>query len=460
MSASPARPGKFVTGSTLRHVITMTAAGSLGLMAIFLVDALNLFYISLLGQQELAAAIGYAGSLLFVNTSIGIGLSIATTALTARVLGRGERDEARRIAGAALAITGVVMTVLAATLYPLLGPLLALLGAEGRTAELALRFMHVVLPSFPLMGLAMCATALLRATGDARRAMFVTLGSGAATALLDPLLIFGFGLGLDGAAVSTVLARCVMLSIGLHGLVRVHGLYAPPRRAALLRMLGPFMAIGLPAVMTQIATPVGHAFVTAAIAPFGDDAVAGWAVIGRLTPLAFGAVFALSGAVGPILGQNFGAGRFDRLHATMKSAWLVIVAYVLTMWSLLALGHETIADLFQASEDARALIRLFCLFVAGSFLFNGSLFVANAAFNNLGYPLYSTLLNWGRATLGVLPFVTLGGRWFGAEGVIAGYGLGVVAFGVIAAVLCVRVLDRLERVRRASSISQQLPDTT
>ena len=70
-------PAKFVTGSTLRHGIVMSATGSVGLMAVFLVDALNLFYISLLGQQELAATIGYAGTLIFFTISIGIGLSIA-----------------------------------------------------------------------------------------------------------------------------------------------------------------------------------------------------------------------------------------------------------------------------------------------------------------------------------------------------------------------------------------------
>ena len=436
--------GKFVTGSTLQHVISMTAAGTVGLIAIFFVDALNLFYISLLGQQELAAAVGYAGAVLFANTSIGIGLSIASTALTARALGRGDRVGAERLAGAALLITALLSTVLALALLPLLAPLLALLGARGQTAELALRFLQIVLPSFPLMGLGLCLAGLLRALGDARRAMYVTLGSAAAAAVLDPLLIFGFGLGLDGAALATVCARTVLLAIGLHGLLRVHRLFARPRLATLRLMLSPYMAIALPAVMTQIATPVAQAFVTRGIAPFGDDAVAGWAVIGRITPLAFGAIFALSGAVGPILGQNYGAGRFDRLHSTLRDSLIVTLLYVCLMWALLALGSEQIARLFNAHGLAHELIVLFCVLVAGSFVFNGALFVANAAFNNLGYPFYSTALNWGRATLGVLPFVAIGGHWWGAPGVIVGYGLGSVVFGSVAGVLCFRVLARLE----------------
>ena len=448
--AEPLQPqGKFVTGSTLGHVITMTATGSVGLVAVFAVDALNLFYISLLGQQELAAAIGYAGTLLFFNTSVAIGLSIAATALVSRALGRGRRDDARQLAGASLVLVGVLMSVFALVQLPLLRPMLAALGACGETAEWALVVMRIVLPSVPVLGIGMCLAGLLRALGDAKRAMYVTLGAGAATALLDPLLIFGFGLGINGAAIATGLARLTMLAIGWHGVVRVHGLVARPVRAVFVREWRPFLAIGGPAVLTQLATPVGNAVVTASIAAFGDDAVAGWAVIIRLIPVAFGAIFALSGAVGPILGQNLGARRYDRLRSTVHDSLRVTLVYVLAVWALLALLAGPIASLFGATGQARELIVFFCVFVAGSFVFNGALFVANAAFNNLGYALYSTLLNWSRATLGVMPFVWLGGHWFGAKGVLAGYGLGVVAFGIGGVLLCLRVVDRLEhRPRR------------
>ena len=183
--------GKFLTGSTMGHVINMTSAASVGLVAIFLVDALNLFYISQLGQKELAAAVGYSGTLLFFATSVGIGLSIASTAMTARALGRGEREEAKKIAGAAMVIMTSALLIISLLLWPFLEPLLRLLGAEGETLVLALRFSRMVLPSLFLMGMGMGSSALLRALGDGKRAMYVTLGTAIATALLDPLLIFG-----------------------------------------------------------------------------------------------------------------------------------------------------------------------------------------------------------------------------------------------------------------------------
>ena len=101
-------------------------------------------------------------------------------------------------------------------------------------------------------------------------------------------------------------------------------------------------------------------------------------------------------------------------------------------------------DAFRAHGLARELIVFFCLFVAGSFLFNGALFVANAAFNNLGFAFYSTALNWGRATLGVIPFVWLGQSWFGAKGALAGYGLGVIAFGLFGMWWCFQVVGKMQ----------------
>lgn len=429
----------------------MTATGSIGLAAVFFVDVLNLFYIAKLGQKELAAAVGYAGTLLFFLTSLAIGLSIAATALASRALGRGEREQAKLIAGASLVLMVLFMGGAVLLVYPWLARLLALLGATGDTAMLALRFTRWVLPSAVPLGLGMCLAALLRSLGDARRAMFVTLGAGAVSAVLDPLFILVLGWGLDGAAVATVLARCSMVAIGVQAL-RVHGLFAWPSASVLRGSLKPFLAIGVPAVLTQVATPVGNAFVTAAIAPFGDNAVAGWAVIVRLIPVAFVALFALSGSVGPILGQNLGARRYDRLRSTVRDSLKVTLVYVLLVWLLMAMGSGFIANAFAAQGEARELIVFFCVFVAGSFFFNGALFVANAAFNNLGFAFYSTALNWGRATLGVAPFIWIGAQWFGARGVLAGYGLGVVVFGLVGVWLSRRVLRRLEREASSSVV--------
>lgn len=438
-----AQVAKFTTGSTMRHVIVMTATGSIGLVSIFIVDALNLFYISLLGIEALAAAIGFASTLLFFTISVGIGFTIACGALVSRCLGRGDREEAARMGGASLVFMGATTGLMTLAIWPFLDDLVALMGARGETLALSTRFLQIVFPSTPLVALGMCTTGILRGAADARRAMYVTLGSGLAAAVFDPILIFGLGLGLDGAAIATVLARVVMLAIGIYGAHHVHRLVQLPDLARLKEAARPFFKIGWPAVLTQVATPVGNTYVTIEMASFGDQAVAGWAIVGRIIPVAFGVIFALSGAVGPILGQNFGARKYDRIVSIMRDSLTVTIVYVAAMWALLALFAGPIASLFGAHGVSRDLIVFFCHFAAASFLFNGALFVASAAFNNLGYPTYSTLFNWGRSTLGVIPFVWIGASLHGAEGVVAGWGLGAVVFGVLSVVVCFRVIRRL-----------------
>src|ERR1700704_5766762 len=101
MSATTASPApKLTQGSIMRHVVVMTATGSIGLMAVFVVDFLNLFYISMLGERELAAAIGYAGTVLFFTTSVCIGVMVAGMALVSRALGARRRERARRLGAA------------------------------------------------------------------------------------------------------------------------------------------------------------------------------------------------------------------------------------------------------------------------------------------------------------------------------------------------------------------------
>ena len=442
MPAKPETP-RFVTGSTMRHVLVMASTGAVGLIAVFAVDLLNLFYISLLGQRPIAAAVGFSGVVNFLQTSVAIGLMIGVSATVSRTIGAGRMEEARRIATSSLVVLTVLMLALGLATVAALGPLLSLLGATGQTRTLADMFLRITSPSLPLLSAGMCLSGLLRSVGDARRAMSVTLTAAFVTAGLDPLLIFGLHLGLTGAAISTVMSRWVVVGIGLYNATRRHRLLGPFVPAALPGDMRAVFAIAGPAVLTNLATPVGASYVTHSMAAFGTAAVAGQATIDRISPVAFGLVYALTGAVGPILAQNLGAGRTDRVAAALRDSLVFVVVAVTVAWAVLAAAQGGIVIAFSATGETAVLIRLFCTWLAGSFLFTGSLFVANTAFNNLGFPLLSTAFNWGRATLGTIPFVTIGAGW-GPEGILVGLAAGSVVFGVAAAVTAFRVVHRLD----------------
>ena len=427
----------------MRHVVVMASTGAVGLVAVFAVDLINLFYISLLGEKPIAAAVGFAGVVGFLQASIAIGMMIGVGAVVSREIGGGRLAEARRIASGSLLVLAAIMAVLAAVTLSELQTLLTALGAKDDTRALATQFLVIAVPSVPLMSAGMCCSALLRSVGDARRAMNVTLFAAVATAALDPILIFGLHLGLTGAAISTVLSRCVLAYVGWRGVRNVHDLLGRLSLRALPADMKSVFAVAGPAVLSNLATPIGAAFVTSSMAAFGPAAVAGQATIDRLSPVAFGLVYALSGSVGPILAQNLGAGRLDRVRRALRDAFLFMVAAVCTAWALLAAGQSLVVLAFHAEGVTAELIRLFCSWLAVAFLFNGALFVGNAVFNNLGYPLISTVYNWGRATLGTIPLVTWGAH-YGPLGVLTGQAAGSALFGTAAAVTAFALVRRLD----------------
>jgi putative MATE family efflux protein len=435
---------RFVAGSTMRHVLVMTATASVGLIAIFVVDLLSLLYISWLGDPRLTAGVGLAAIVLFITISINVGLMIAIGALVSRALGAGERERARRLATSCCLHMAVAGTLVSLALLPVLPWVLRFLGASDQTLPVARSFLWIVLPSNLLMSAGMGLSTVLRAVGDARRGMYVTLSAAVMTAVLDPLFIFGLGLGSNGAAAAIVLSRFLFAGMALRFATRVHDLLARPNVRDVLSDARPMYAIAVPAVLTNVATPLANGVFASVIARYGDQAIAATAIIDRLVPVAFGGLFALTGAVGPILGQNWGARRFDRMRQALKDSVVFMGAYVLVVWILLVALQAPLVFLFKAQGITAELVRFFCLISGFMWFFIGLLFVANASFNNLGFPIFSTGFNWARATLGIVPFAFLGAHLGGPKGAIAGVALGSVAFGVAAIVTAFWTIRKLE----------------
>ncbi|MEM6586917.1 MAG: MATE family efflux transporter [Pseudomonadota bacterium] len=422
---------RFTEGNLMRHVSFMSLTGSIGLMAIFAVDLLDIVFISMLGQAELAAAAGYASALMFFASAVNMGLSIAAGSLVAQALGADKETDAREFATVTsvfAVVTGILIPIL---MLPNLSFLLGLVGATGEMAEMAKGYLWIILPSTVLSGLAMTSVAVIRAYGDGRRAMYPALVGAGVNAVLDPILIFAIGLGLEGAAWATVLARLATLIWALHPAHKEFNAFIRIRAGCVRRDFRMVTSIACPAVLATIATPVGAAIVTREMAKYGTDAVAGMAVINRIIPVVFSVVMALSGAIGPIIGQNFGAGRMDRVRETFFDGLKFAGLYVILASAILVALRGPIVDLFDAQGEARDLLMLFCGPLALAMFFNAAIFVSNASYNNLGHPIYSTWVNWGRQTLGTWPLAILGGVYFGAEGVLIGQALGGVIFAAV-----------------------------
>ncbi|MFK7836551.1 MAG: MATE family efflux transporter [Sulfitobacter sp.] len=416
------------------HVVRMTATGAMGITFVFLVDATNLFWISQLGQPQLVAAVGFAYAVQFFSVSIAVGLMIAATAVISRSIGAGDREKARRQAGAGIVIAMSVMAVVSAMIVGFRHTLIGFTGAEGETARLAARYLAITIPSLVPMSAALVMSGSLRADGYGAKAMYITLSSGVVLMIVDPILIFWMGWGLDGAAIGLVLFRFALLAVAAYLAVFQMQLVARPTARTLRNIAGPYLAVAGPTIATQISTPVGNCLLTIVMARHGDEAMAAWAVIGRLTVVVFGGVFALSGAVGGIFGQNFGAGQMDRVRSTYRDALVFCGIYTLIAWALMLLATPYVIAAFGLTGVGVEVLQSFTLVGVGGFVFIGALFVSNSAFNNLGRPAWSTLVNWIKDGALSFPAAAALAGIFGASGVIYGQALAGGVMGVIAAI--------------------------
>jgi putative MATE family efflux protein len=433
---------KFLEGNLTQHIVTMSLTSAVGFIALFVVDLVDMLFISMLGIDELAAAVGFAGSILFMTTSIGIGMGIAGGALVARSLGEDKPELATEMLTHVLIVGVAFAIVFASVVFANLEGLTALIGATGETQQLAISYLQIMIPSMPVLMVGIVGSAALRSHGAAKLSMIVMLVAGLVNAVLDPIFIFVLDMGLEGAAWASVASRIAVAGMAVWYIVRRYGGFTGLSLGAVGRDLRPIAAIAIPAMLANVAAPIGGAYVTRAAAEFGEAAVAGMAIIGRVTPIAFALIFAMSGAIGPIIGQNFGAGQHARVKEAFFSSVILIIVYVIPVVAVLYLLRTPIADMFNAQGMARDLIFLFCGPLSILWIFNGVIFVGNAAYNNLGHPYYSTWVNWGRNTLGIVPFVYLGSQIWGAPGVLIGQMAGGVFVAIFSFVLAMNLMTK------------------
>ena len=338
----------------MRHVAVMTATGSIGLIAIFAVDVLSLFWVSRLGVDSYKAAIGYASQLSFILMSINIGLTIAISANVSRALGAGDRPRARRMAASGLLLTTLVSLVLSAILWWFRDAALdRFMHARGRGRDGRQRpagdhhsRQH---PDGARHGLFRHPARLRRRPPRHVRDAFrrdrhrlhrsaADFRASASASMARPGRRSFRGSSFSPSA-STARCACTISSGGR----------ASPRSR---RDLRPLMGIGLPSILANLATPVSAIYVTRVWSDFGEPTVAGGAIVDRVIPLAFGVIFALTGSIGPIIGQNYGARLMPRVRRALTDSFILAVGYALVAWAALASPRRSSSARFEARGDS------------------------------------------------------------------------------------------------------------
>lgn len=422
-SSSKAKPS--LTNDEIKPtLIAMTVPMLLGMLTLMTFNLVDTFFISMLGTEQLAA-ISFTFPVSFSLISPAIGLSIGTSAVIAKALGAGQLTEARTDGLVALWLSAALVMVLAVVGFVFTDAMFGAMGAKQTILLYIRQYMDIWFAGAVLLVLPMVGNAILRAAGDTKTPSIIMACSGLVNAVLDPILIFGWGtipaMGMQGAALATLISWVSGSALILYLLVRrdlISTSWIP--LSQLLKICRKILRIGLPAAGANMLTPLAMAVLTAMMASYGAAAVAAFGVGARLESIACLVVLALSMTLPPFVSQNFGAGKLLRVQQAYRLCGRFVMLWQFAVYLLMAALALPLARLFSAETAVVSIICVFIWIVPLAYGLQGITILTNSSFNALHRPGSALLLSIVRLFVFYVPLAWLGGTLYGVTGVFIG----------------------------------------
>ena len=426
------------SGPVAAHLRRQGTPFALGLVAIFSFEAVDLFFISKLGDAPLAA-VSFTMPVIWLIYGIGIGFEAGAASCVSRAVGRGNHGQARRLTTDTVILGSLVALLLCLAGLETVRPVFSMLGAPGELLPLISSYMNTWYWVAPLDVALWTSLASIRARGNTLLESKVITVAALLNLVLDPILIFGlFGfprLEVQGAALATLLSTGTMLLFTLLYLGLKLKVYATPFAPlkAIFDSWRHMLHIGIPAMITNAIIPVSSAIVVAMIAGYGVDAVAGFGVAMRIEPMFLIPFYALSAVSSPFFGQNYGSDQYDRLLEARRVITRFCLGFGLVLAIVLILVAQPLTGLFSKSESIQRVAVHYLWIVTLSYGAHGLVMSVNASFNGMGKPLPGVAISACRVIVVFLPLALLGRHLLGLPGLfvatlISNLLMGTVAF--------------------------------
>jgi len=427
---------KLTSGPVSSAILSMMTPMIIGLMVIITNSLVDAYFVSQLGSAPLAA-VSYAFPVSFIVGAIAMGLGTGTSSLASRLFGAGNQEKVRQIATHSM-LLGLIAG-LCVVIFGLLTleEVFSLLGADEQTMPFVKDYMEIYYWGGIFLVIPMIGNAVLRAGGDAKTPSVLMASTAVINAVLDPILIFGwFGfpaLGIKGAALASVLANVVFLIASLSILIFRENLiqFRKNTVAAILHSWSQILHVGLPAIASNLITPMSTALVTSLISSFGQSAVAGFGLASRLEAFIIIIFMALGGAIAPFVGQNFGAQKFDRLKQGFVFCVAFSFIYALFCIGFFILSVDTLLGFFTTDPEVIKTAKIQLLYCPWGYGFLGLAVIANGSFNAVGKPMPAMTISIGRTLLVYVPLAYWLASSMGIRGVFIAQVLANLLAGIV-----------------------------
>jgi putative MATE family efflux protein len=424
-------------GSVPRALIGLGVPMTIGLFSVFAFNLVDTLFVSQLGTTQLAA-MSFTFPVVMVLMGVAFALSTGTASEVSRAIGRGDEAMVRRLASDSLSLSFLTVVLVAGIGMLTIEPLFMLLGAGPEVLPLINDYMLIWYPGVAFLVIPIVANAAIRAGGDTKFPASMMVCAMIVNLILDPIFIFGwFGvprLELQGAAIATVTARALTMVAALAILHFRDGML-DFRTASLRQVLASWKAIAaiaVPVAATNIMQPVAMGVVTRMIAGYGPAAVAAWGAGERVSGFVMVPVIAFGSGLVPLIGQNWGAGRFDRVLQARNLAFAFALVWGLLMMAAMWLGSDLLAPIFGTDPELiRELAQYLWIMPVGYGLY-GVLSVSEETLNAVGRPVMAA----GQTVLHMFvlyaPLALAGAYWGQMQGLLWGVAVANVLGGIIA----------------------------
>lgn len=403
------------TGSINRHLVGMAAPIAAGMIFQTLYFLVDLYFVGRLGGAAIAG-VGSAGNLAFLVMSLTQVLGVGTVALIAQAVGRKDQQGANLVfnQSSVLALACLLACLLLG--YPFAARFAGSLGSDAATSSAGQTYLRWYLPGLALQFAMVAMASALRGTGIVKPAMTVQMLSVVINVVLAPVLIGGWGTGHPMGVAGAGLASSIAIGAGVLLLwiyfLRLEHYVGLDRRAwrpqpAVWRRI---LAIGLPAGGEFLMMFMIISFMYFTIRPFGAGAQAGFGVGMRVLQAVFLPAMSVAFAVAPIVGQNYGARKFERVRATFRSATLMSSALMLLAMGLLLWRGQWLIAGFTSDAEAIRVGSEYLRFVSWNCIASGFVFTCSGVLQGLGNTWPSLWSSASRILTFVLPVSWLAAR--------------------------------------------------
>ena len=422
-------------GNILKHLIDLALPTVGGMIAFALFNVTDTYFVGKLGTKALAA-MGFTFPVIMVAGSISTGVSVGAMALLSRASGRNDKDAMKRITSDGILLSIAIVAVLSTLGLVFMDNLFTVLGASGDTLPMIRDYMTIWFAGLIVVMMPPVCDGCMRAVGDTVRPFKVMLTCAILNIILDPIFIFGyFGLpafGIQGAAIATFISRFVGMIITLYFNHKYHGLihWELPKVKKMLESWKEISKIAIPSMGVSLLPQFIRVALTSFTATIGGTVyVAAVAVGSRLEGFTLIIAMAVGASIVPLVGQNYGAGEFERVRKvqTLLSKASVVIG-VATLGSMVLLSTPLVG-LFTKDPllimISKTYIMIVSLGISGLNLYN-----FNSQFlNAIGMPNKSFMVN-GIGTVFIIIPLMYAGAQISFEWMLGGLVVGQLILGI------------------------------